>query len=188
MKSSHSKSIVNNHDYSFIHSSSSLLDDSIAHNTRIRQLLSRISTGVRDYDLLSKSLGLAYRHLPPELLDAFTYDPSIVSGATRRSQGWKAVEETHHRLIQQREAFRAFLSSSANTNRSPPGSLLHDPIASLLQTLNELEERKEEIATKIQSVAVALTNIQAVHAVVKKEYNATLSHTSVVYPEVRLQY
>jgi hypothetical protein len=135
---------------------------------------------------LSKSLGLTYKSLPPELLDAFNHDPAIVSGTTPRFQGWRAVEDTHRRLARQREIFQTFLSTTANTSVfSPPGSVLHEHITTLLQSLEALEGLKEDIAVKTMEVAEALEKVKTVHATVKKEYNETLSHTSVMYSEVR---
>jgi len=134
---------------------------------------------------LSKALGLTYKHLPPDLLDAFNHDAAVVSAATRRRQNWRAVEETHRHLARQRDTFRNFLTATANPSIfSPPGSVLRDPIRALLQSLESLEVRQQEIANKAKEVADALAQVKIVHAEVKNEYNKTLSHTSVVYPEV----
>jgi len=161
----------------------------VAHNHTIRQFLNRVAAGVREYDTiqanLMKLLGIPHSNLPQELLDAFSHDPAAVTGATRRSRGWRAVEDTHHRLTQQRDAFRKFISTAASTGIFPvPGSVLHDPIESLLQSLQALDSRQQEIATKTVEVADVLAKAKTIHATVKTQYNGTLSHTSVAYPEV----
>lgn len=131
-----------------------------------------------------KSLGVPHTSIPTELLDAFSHDPAAVTGATRRFRGWRAVEDIQHRVTRQRETFRTFLSMSQD-GFSPPDSVFDEPIAVLSQTLEKLEDHREAIAAKAREVAGILTSVKGIHASVKTEYNDTLSHTAVVYPEVR---
>jgi hypothetical protein len=165
-----------------------LLDDAMSRNHRIRQALQRVAAGVREYDLLQtnlmKSLGVPHRSIPPELLDAFSHDPAAVTGATRRFRGWKAAEDIYNRVTRQRETFRLFLSMS-HDGFSPPGSVFDEPIAALSHTLESLENHRETAVNKAREIAGILTSVKGIHASVKTEYNDTLSHTSVVYPEVR---
>ena len=151
-------------------------------------MLNRVAASVREFDMIqssfSKLIGRVYENLPPELLDAFEHDPAIVSATTRRSQSWRIVDDTHYHLIRHRDAFQNFLSGTSNSTPVPSGSSFHDPIASLIQTLEALEERKREIAAKVVEVETVLAKVEVIHVTVKKRYNETLSHTSVVYPEV----
>lgn len=165
-----------------------LLGDAMSRNHRIRQALQRVAAGVREYDLLQtnliKSLGVPHKSIPTELLDAFSHDPAAVTGATQRWRGWRAVEDIHNRITRQRETLRIFLSVSQDT-LSPPDSVFDGPIPALSQTLETLEGHREACVTKAGEVAGILTSVKGIHASVKTEYNDTLSHTSVVYPEVR---
>jgi hypothetical protein len=130
------------------------------------------------------SLGIPHKGLPRELLDAFGHDPAAVTGNTRRYQGWRAVDDIHRRLLRQRELFRAFLSHK-NTDMSVSKSVLDEPIASLVLSLSELEVHSRMIAERATEAAETLKSVQKIHAGVKSDYKSTLSHTSVVYPEVR---
>ncbi|KAJ7070837.1 hypothetical protein C8F01DRAFT_1244533 [Mycena amicta] len=165
-----------------------LLDATIAQNTRIRQLLNHISAGVRAYDQvqasLSNSLRLPYSNLPRELVEAFSHDPAAVTGPTRKYQGWRAVDDIHHRVVRQRETFREYLSNFARDSSIVSQSVLEDPIAALSETLQTLEAERREIAWKATEVSDLLKKVQAVHSDVKSSYNGTLSHTSVIYPEI----
>lgn len=161
----------------------------MSQNHRLRQMLQRVATSVREYDLLqhniTESLGVPHSSISPELLDAFSHDPAAVTAATRRYKGWRAVEDIHNRISRQREAFRAFLAGSEECGFSPPGSVFDEPITTLLQSLTQLEDHKKTTLVKTREVAGILTKVKGIHASVKTEYNETLSHTSVVYPEVR---
>lgn len=123
--------------------------------------------------------------MPAELLDAFNHDPAAVTGATRSFRGWRAVEDIHNRITRQRDTFRAFLMSG-DIGFTPSGSVLESPIAALEQTLGQLGNHKQAIAAKARDIAGILTKVKGIHASVKTEYNETLSHTSVVYPEVHI--
>jgi hypothetical protein len=131
-----------------------------------------------------KSLGVPYRNLPQGLLEAFSHDPS--AGLTRSSRGWEAVEDIYSRLARQREAFQDFLTTTELVAPSTLGSVLRDPITNLLQSLETLEVYQLQIVIKAREVADTLSKVKTVHAAVKANYNGTLSHTSVVYPEVQL--
>ncbi|KAH0590996.1 hypothetical protein H2248_001107 [Termitomyces sp. 'cryptogamus'] len=164
-----------------------LLEQTITTNHRIRQLLNRISGDIREYDVVQSnamaSLGIAQLGLPRELIDAFGHDPAAVTGSTRRFQGWRAVDDIQHRLLRQREAFRAFLSRAQN--QSPRSkSVLDDPISSLVQSLKALELHSQKITGRALEVGETLKTVQAMHDAVKTNYNKTLARTSVVYPEL----
>ncbi|KAF7307096.1 hypothetical protein MIND_00502900 [Mycena indigotica] len=164
-----------------------LLETTTAQNTRIRQLLNHISAGVREYDQiqtsLSNSLQLPYKNLPRELVDAFSHDPAAVTGATRKYQGWRAVDDIHHRVVRQREIFRDYLSSVSPTPIISE-SVLDNPITALSDTLHALEAERRDIAWRATEVFDKLRQVQVVHADVKTAYNDTMSHTSVIYPEI----
>ncbi|KAJ7225265.1 hypothetical protein GGX14DRAFT_637960 [Mycena pura] len=166
-----------------------LLDATIAQNNRVRQLLNHIAAGVREYDQaqasLSTSLNLPYKELPRELVEAFSHDPAAVTGATRKYQSWRAVDDIHHRLARQREIFREFLSSAPNHDAPVVSeSAFADPILALTETLKTLEAERQEIAWRAVEVSDVLKTVQSVHGSVKTAYNGMLSHTSVIYPEI----
>lgn len=155
----------------------------------MRQLLNRIAAGVREYDLTQSSLAslleVPINNLPPELLDAFSHDPSVVTGATRRLKGWRAVEDIHYRILRQRAIFEDFLSRGCDTASSVINdTVVRDPVSALHDVLITLRERKAAIAMKADAVAEALASVQTTHRQVKMEYNEALAHTSAVYPEV----
>lgn len=166
-----------------------LLEESIAQNSRIRQLLNRVATGVKEYDVTQTSLmtllGTPYKGLPPELLDTFGHDPSAVTTKTGRYRGWRAVDDIHDRILRQREIFEDFLAH----NRDDTGSVveedvLENPIRVLRQSLDTLAVNKAAVASRADEVAELLKTVQETHQKVKDDYKDTVAHTSVVYPEV----
>lgn len=165
----------------------SLLHDTVAHNHRIRQFLNRISAAIKEYDALQissfGSRGINQPAIPKELLEAFVHDPSAITGATRRARGWRVVEDIYERVHRQRHTFRAFIDSFAE-DPSNQGCRLDDSIDGILQTLEELELHRAEIVLGADSVANLLDSVQDIHGNVKDNYNSTVSHASVVYPEV----
>ncbi|KAG6821410.1 hypothetical protein H0H93_014207 [Arthromyces matolae] len=164
-----------------------LLEQATATNHRIRQLLNRVSGGIREYDAMQSnsmiSWGIGHIGLPREVIDAFGHDPAAVTGRTRRFQGWRAVDDIQHRLARQREVFRAFLSRAQN-QLPQTKSVLDDPISSLMESLKALELHSQRIAGRAFEVGEALKTVQAKHDEVKVEYNKTLARTAVVYPEL----
>ncbi|KAJ6504409.1 hypothetical protein DFH09DRAFT_1201572 [Mycena vulgaris] len=167
-----------------------LLDATIAQNNRVRQLLNHIAAGVREYDQaqasLSTSLKVPHKGIPRELVEAFSHDPAAVTGATRKYQSWRAVDDIHHRLARQRQTFQEFLSQVPPVDSSTGSveSVLADPISALIDSLSVLDSERREIAWRATEVSDALKTVQTVHADVKAAYNGTLSHTSVIYPEI----
>ncbi|KAF8167673.1 hypothetical protein B0H34DRAFT_682662 [Crassisporium funariophilum] len=168
-------------------SKSLLLQDSIAHNHRVRQLLNRLSAAVKEYDSIHNSavqaLGIVQSNLPKDLVEAFGHDPSAVTGATRRLRGWRAIEDIHQRVLRQRKTFQAF-NLPVSEYDAKHGCLLDEPIDKILRALEDLERCKDAIASQADAVMNLLKSVQAVHAEVKEDYNSTVSHVSVVYPEL----
>ncbi|KAG5654689.1 hypothetical protein H0H81_007445 [Sphagnurus paluster] len=164
-----------------------LLEETAAHNHRIRQLLNRVSVGIRELESVQSnamaSLGITHIGLPRELIDAFGHDPAAVTSSTRRYQGWRAVDDIQNRLLRQRKIFRDFLSH-ADADVSIPKSVLDHPISSLVQSLEALKLHSQKIAKRATEVGEALHAVQTTHGKVKEDYKATLSRTSVVYPEL----
>ena len=161
----------------------------MAQNQRNRYLLQRIAGGIKEYEViqskLSKTLGLTYSPLPPELIDAFSHDPAVITGATRQKRGWRAVEDIHSNIARQRDTVRTFLQQARDVEVAPPPSVLDSPLKSLEQSLDALEQRRSIISQKVQEVSETLTRVKQIHATVKTEYNNAMAHTSSVYPEVR---
>ena len=166
------------------------MEEIAAHNHLIRQLLNRVSNAVREYDTTQANamnpLGIMHIGLPQELLDAFGHDPAAVTGATRRFKGWRAVDDINNRVLRQREVFEEFLAQS-ESELSLPQSVLDNPMASLSVCLDDLERHQQQISQRATRVLETLKAVQMMHAAVKEEYKGTLSHTSVVYPEVNVR-
>lgn len=162
------------------------------HNHRLRHRMQRVAADVREYEVVCPSvmpaLGIAYRSLPMELLDAFNYDPSAVTSGTRKRRGWRVVEDIHARVLRQREIVTSFLSGVkiGADAASIPENVLDKPISTLREKLQALENAREPLQEQADEVSQMLTEVRASHLVVKEEYNDALSYTSVVYPEVRL--
>jgi hypothetical protein len=135
---------------------------------------------------VSKALGLSFTPLPPELIDAFSHDPAVVTGATRHKKGWQAVEDIHNNIVRQRNTMRAYLRQAREAEFVPPASVLESPLRSLQQSLDSLEQFRTVVFKKVQEVSETLARVKTLHASVKAEYNDAMAHTSSVYPEVRL--
>ena len=154
--------------------------------------MQRVAVDVREYELVCSSvmpsLGIAYRSLPMELLDAFSHDPSAVTSGTRKRHGWRVVEDIHARVLRQREILASFLSGvkTGVDGVSIPENILDNPISALMEKLQALEREREPLQEQANEVSRMLMEIRAAHSTVKEEYNDALSYTSVVYSEVHL--
>lgn len=152
--------------------------------------MQRVAVDVREYELICSTvmptLGIAYRSLPLELLDTFSHDPSAVTSGTRKRHGWRVVEDTHARVLRQREILTSFLSGvQTDTDAvSLPENVLDKPISTLIEKLQALEVERGPLQQQADEVSRKLTEVRASHSIVKEEYNNALSYTSVVYPEV----
>lgn len=132
-----------------------------------------------------KLLGVPYHGLPQDLLEAFSHDPSAVTGRTRRFNGYQAVDDIHHRVVRQRAIIQGFINSHPETSSSiPTEGHVKKPIDNLLLSLNKIHDIRQELAVKATEVSDVLAKVQKTQAAVKSEYNDALSHVSVVYPEV----
>lgn len=142
---------------------------------------------MRDFESLQHtampSQGIQKLNIPKDLLEAFGHDPSAVTGSTRRDRGWRAVEDIHRRVHKQRGVFRAFINSFTDYEVGK-GCSLDDPLEGLVEALQQLEQFKEEIAKEADDVNNLLNSVQTIHGQVKDNYNTTVSHVSIVYPEV----
>lgn len=156
----------------------------------MRSLLQRVCTSLREYDSvqanLSTVLHTSYPKIPHDVLDAFLHDPSAVISKTQQTHGWKDVDDIHRRVQQQQETLRAFRCSLLDSGSiTPPHKVFEDPVSSLMQSLDRLAAQREYLVRKAEDVSTILKRVKGIHADVKKEYNDTLAHTSLVYPEVR---
>lgn len=163
------------------------MQESIAHNHRIRQLLNRVSAAIKEYDAIQNLafhiLDIDQPSMPRDVLEAFGHDPSAVTGSTRRLRGWRAVEDINQRLTRQRNVLKTFLRPLAE-NVSARGCLLDESIENMLQALDYLEGCRDAIIPRVVSILNLLNSVQGVHADVKENYKLTISRASVVYPEV----
>ncbi|KAJ4484970.1 hypothetical protein C8J55DRAFT_570617 [Lentinula edodes] len=157
---------------------------------------------MREYEMCQASFiagerGFGYTAISPELFEAFSHDPANVTSSTKRLKTYRAVDDIHHRLTRQRAVFAEFLEQNHNHNHTDKekekdsGSdgpetqdILQAPIEDLMSTLKKLEHHRLDVVNREKEVSEMLRETQVVHAEVKKEYNSTLAHTSVVYPEL----
>ncbi|KZT74998.1 hypothetical protein DAEQUDRAFT_16854 [Daedalea quercina L-15889] len=167
-----------------------ILEDARSQNHRTQQLLQRVAASIREYDSvqsgMSTALGIPFARLPPEVLEAFSRDPSAFTSGTRHSHGWRAVEDVHDRIYRQRRVLRNFAKTIASdaSDSEPPESIFEQPMASLTKSLTELEKHRERITTQLENVTELLISVRHTHKAVKKGYNDTLAHTSLIYPEL----
>lgn len=142
---------------------------------------------MKDFDSIQnsamRSQGIQTLDIPKDLLEAFGHDPSAVTGPTRRDRGWRAVEDINQRVEKQRSVFRAFIQTFADYQNSQ-GCVLDEPIDNIIEALESLQMHKSEIEQEAEIVSGVLESVQSVHTQVKENYNSTLSHVSIVYPEV----
>lgn len=130
-------------------------------------------------------MGVAQLSLPQDVLEAFNHDPSAVIGSTKRYKGWRAVEDIHDRITRQRQTISSFIASiPGDPTPLSTKNVFEDPISAILESLRELEGQRDEIAHEAETVAEALQCVKGIQSEVKREYNETLSHTSLIYPEV----
>ncbi|KDR85432.1 hypothetical protein GALMADRAFT_234305 [Galerina marginata CBS 339.88] len=164
-----------------------LLNETVAHNNRIRQFLNRISAAMKDFDSIQntsmQNQGIQKISIPRDLLEALGHDPSAVTGATRRDRGWRAVEDIHQRVHKQRNVFRSFLDSFAGHPTSQ-GCQLDVPLEGIIEALEQLQQHKAMISEEADKVSELLSSVQDLHTEVKGHYNSTVSHVSIVYPEL----
>ncbi|KAH9944260.1 uncharacterized protein BXZ73DRAFT_39325 [Epithele typhae] len=167
-----------------------LLEDTLSQNYRVRHLLQRVCGSIRDYDSLqaglSTLLGIQYSRIPSEVLDALLHDPAAITGGTRSSKSWVAVEDIHARIQRQRETLHDFIHLGIGEvdGVAPPCKVFDEPVSKLLGALETLSSQREALAHHAEDVATVLKRVKAVQAEVKREYNDALSHTSLVYPEL----
>lgn len=167
-----------------------MLEDALAQNYTTRQVLQRVSAHMKEYDNVQNTLsdltGLTHLRLPQDVLEAFHHDPSAVIGNTKRYKGWRAIDDIHERIARQRQTLHSFiLSGSGVMTPQRARDVFEHPIASLTESLEKLEAHRHTVIREAETVAETLQRIKAIHNSVKKEYNQTLSHTSLIYPEVR---
>lgn len=159
------------------------------HNHRIRQILNRISIGVKDYDAIQRKtmsiLGQRQQVLPKDLVESFGHDPAAVTGLTRRLKGWRAVEDIHQRLVKQRQIFSAFIAFETHRTFDHE-SILDDKVSRLTQNLSVLEERREELTKRTEDVESLLQAVQKYYESAKTDYDKSVALTSNLYPEVRV--
>ncbi|OCH86045.1 hypothetical protein OBBRIDRAFT_761963 [Obba rivulosa] len=167
-----------------------LLEDAVYQNQRMRQMLQRVGSSLKEFDAvhssLSEMLGISHEKISLEVLDAFSHDPAAVTNNTRRLKGWEAVEDIHSRVLRQQQILRDFTESLGDKDGIMPvsGGVFQDPIDSLTHSLEKLETHRDLLGSQAETVMETLVKVKQVHVIVKKEYNDTVSHTSLVYPEL----
>ncbi|KZT30861.1 hypothetical protein NEOLEDRAFT_1053133 [Neolentinus lepideus HHB14362 ss-1] len=168
-----------------------MLEDAVAQNNRIRMLLQRVATAVKEYETVRRQLSELSRTpsdgLPQDLIDAFSHDPAAVTGSTRRSKGWRAVDDIHSRLQLQHDVMRSFVAREGRRHSlDARKSVFEDQVNTLVETLHRLEDHRQTIERRAVGIADMLADVKPIHLEAKREYNETLAHTSVVYDELSL--
>jgi len=168
-----------------------MLEDAVAQNNRIRMLLQRVATAVKEYETVRRQLSELSRTpsdgLPQDLIDAFSHDPAAVTGSTRRSKGWRAVDDIHSRLQLQHDVMRSFVAREGRGHSlDARKSVFEDQVNNLVETLHRLEDHRQTIERRAVGIADMLADVKPIHLEAKREYNETLAHTSVVYDELSL--
>jgi len=129
--------------------------------------------------------GLTYERFSRDVMEAFSHDPAAILGHTKRSYGYRAVEDIHYRLQRQREILQEFIHSGNILDDSTlPKDVFKEPLDALKHSLDALEVDLQAINERAKHVSEVLKTTQGIHASVKADYNETLAHTSVIYPEV----
>ena len=122
-----------------------------------------------------------------EVVDAFSHDPSSVTGHLRNMKGWQAVEEIHRRLSSQREILQGFVAGLSNTSASPvlpEKGIYEDAIAKLNDLLDELQSRRDSGMARFKQANELLSKVKRVRDELKPEFDETSRHTSANYTEV----
>ncbi|EMD41889.1 hypothetical protein CERSUDRAFT_110441 [Gelatoporia subvermispora B] len=169
---------------------SQFLEDARYQNQRMRQILQRVGLSMKEFDAtqtsLSEALEIPFEKIPSDVLDAFNHDPAAVTNSTRRLNGWQAVEDIHSRVQRQQDILRQFIDSLGDEDGILPisGSVFRDPIDSLANSLKDLEAHRNLLTSQAERTMETLTKVKQVHTLTKKEYKDTMSHTSLVYPEL----
>ncbi|KAK7465351.1 hypothetical protein VKT23_005330 [Stygiomarasmius scandens] len=171
------------------HLKTQLVDHIYSQNISVRGLLNRLAIGIKEYEKGQSSLmttaGLTYERFSRDVMEAFSHDPAAILGHTKRSYGYRAVEDIHYRLQRQREILQEFIHSGNVLDDSTlPKDVFKEPLDALKHSLDALEVDLQAINERAKHVSEVLKTTQGIHASVKADYNETLAHTSVIYPEL----
>lgn len=87
----------------------------------------------------------------------------------------------------QRDVLQSYVTSLAGLKgKLPlPTGIFDESIASLMESIGQLEKHRHGIIEKAEGVTDLLAHVREMHGIVKAEFNDTLIHTSHIYPEVR---
>jgi uncharacterized coiled-coil protein SlyX len=162
-----------------------------AANMRIKQLLSTASKGIAEYDGLQSSLcdrlKTSYTHLPKDVLDAFSHDPSAVTGNTRSSKGWRAVEDIHKRIMLQRQTLQAFVDAlplAVSSVSLPSEGLYSDSVSTLNDLIEELQSQRQDVKSQVAQFRAMVDRVKELRDQLKPEYERAGKQTSATYSEV----
>ena len=162
-------------------------------NLRIKHILLTASKGIAEYDELQKALSerlnLPYPPLSNDVLEAFSHDPSAVTGNTRSLQGWRAVEDIHRRSTLQRQILTEFaraLPCVVSSVNPPDDGIYEDTLSALTSLLGKLESQSQSVHSRVQELSDVLIRVKELRDQLKPEYENTGKQTSGTYPEVSL--
>lgn len=168
-----------------------MLESLAIRNSRMKQLLQIASKIAVDFDetqsLMSKRYKLGRNRIPEEVLEAFSHDPSAITGHTRNVKGWRAVEDIHERRLRQIEVFTAFadsIPSLAGALTIPENGIYEEPLEKLHILLEGLQNQRETVLTHVIQTHDLLRKVKGLRDKLKPEFEETSRHTAANYPEV----
>lgn len=161
----------------------------------MKQLLQTAAKTISEYDeiqrLMAEKLGMNYRQIPADALEAICHDPSSTTGNTRRATGWKAVEEIHDRCERQEMALESFeppLLNGLSPATMPDGGIYHRHIETLTSQLEELGNERLTIVAEVKRLVELLRDVKMLRDQLKPDLDETGKHTSLNYPEVNIRF
>ncbi|KAI5121170.1 hypothetical protein M0805_007167 [Coniferiporia weirii] len=164
------------------------LDALIARNTRMKLLLQTASRSVAEYDdtqcTMSEKLGLVYRRLPRDALQAFSHDPA---GKMSELKGWRGVEEVFLRRKRQKDIFEMFTASISDTVtplRLPKDGLYKDVSDSLTELVERLHSQRSTVLSQVRQSNELLIRVKRMRDELKPEFDAASKYTSANYSEL----
>ena len=162
-----------------------------AQNVRLKQLLTTASKGIAEYDelqtVLCKRLNVPYTPLPSDVLEAFSHDPSAVTGNTRSSRGWRAVEDIYNRSMLQKQILQTFVNAlpcAVSSVTLPREGLYNDTLSSLTRLVDKLHSRRQAVQLQVERLSEMVTKVKDLRDQLKPEYESAGKQTSATYPEV----
>ncbi|EJD51969.1 hypothetical protein AURDEDRAFT_111512 [Auricularia subglabra TFB-10046 SS5] len=145
-----------------------------------KRFLESVEDSLREYAKLEKSYGTLFgeglRVIDDHILGVIDFDPFALPPRTSRkplaSTSWRAAEEVAARIRNQRTTIEAFLAHHDQHLMLHPGPELGESLASLLETLQDLEVEREAIMRTKEQVAQLVPIIDGLYDELAREADA----------------